>query len=367
MNELPLLQEATMQLSVIVPARNEADCIRDCLVSLIRQSEQTFALGRDWELLVVDDDSTDDTRRVAEKLGGSLVLTAPSLPRGWMGKNNAVWFAAQKARGRWLLFTDADTVHEPGGLLRAMHEVEKHKAALLSYSPRQIVRGFWQRALMPLVFSDLATVYPPAKVNDPAARIAAANGQFLLVERNAYFAVGGHKAVSGSMLEDVALATKFKQAHQAIRFRYAPDEVAAHMYRSLLGMLEGWTKNLALLFPQPLLLATFRMVDFFLLVGLPLMLWLLPQLALVFWWAKVALVLIWLRTLVRYFVRVARSHFSAFNCILSIAGLPLFSLLLARAWFRKMLRKPVRWKGRSYGKHGNSGEKQGSNPPSPRI
>ncbi len=78
---------------------------------------------------------------------------------------------------------------------------------MLSYSPRQVVTGFWQRALMPLIFSELSLAYPPEKVSDPASRVAAANGQFLMVERAAYFQVGGHSAVAGSLLEDVDLAS----------------------------------------------------------------------------------------------------------------------------------------------------------------
>ena len=139
------------------------------------------------------------------------------------GKTNACWFGAEASQGRYLLFTDADTVHEPGDLLRALEEIQGRNVGLLSYSPRQVVSGFWQRALMPLVFSELASVYKMADVNDPNKRLAAANGQFLMVEREAYFAVGGHKEVGRSVLEDVDLAYAVKRAGKGIWFRYAPD------------------------------------------------------------------------------------------------------------------------------------------------
>jgi glycosyltransferase involved in cell wall biosynthesis len=177
--------EELIELTVIVPARNEQDCLGECLKSLVSQSEEIFALGRDWELIVVDDHSTDRTAEIARGFGGVTLLDAGKIEAGWTGKSNAVWTAARRARGRWLLFTDADTVHEPGDLRRAMHEAERHKVGMLSYSPRQIVRGLAQRSLMPLVFCELALAYPPSKVSDPAQRIAAANGQFLLVEREA--------------------------------------------------------------------------------------------------------------------------------------------------------------------------------------
>ena len=89
-----------LQLSVIIPARNEAASIRDCLGSLVRQSEEDFLLGRDWELIVVDDGSTDATRQIATEFAGVTVLEAPPLAEGWTGKTNALWFAAQQAAGK---------------------------------------------------------------------------------------------------------------------------------------------------------------------------------------------------------------------------------------------------------------------------
>jgi glycosyltransferase involved in cell wall biosynthesis len=338
----------TLLLSVIVPARNEAECLGDCLSSLTAQSAPGFVLGEQWEILCVNDASMDETRAIAKSFNDVTVLDAPLLAEGWTGKSAAVWFAAERTRGRVLLFTDADTIHEPGSLRRALHEMEKHHAAMLSYSPRQIVQGFWQRALMPLVFSELAIAYPPAKVSDPASPAAAANGQFLMVEREAYFNAGGHKAVAGNVLEDVALARRFKRAGMVIRFRYAADAVAVRMYRSPSAMMEGWTKNLALLFPLPLLLGLMRLLDFALIVGIPMLLWLLPRILLLATLQRDALMLVWLWVLFRYFRRVVKSNFSAMDCLLSIAGLPLFVALLARSWKHHKLRRRVSWKGREY-------------------
>jgi glycosyltransferase involved in cell wall biosynthesis len=336
-------------LSVIVPARNEAECLGDCLGSLTAQSEPGFALGQDWELFCVDDASMDRTRVIARSFAGVTLLDAPLLAPGWTGKSAAIWHGVMQARGAVLLFTDADTIHEPGSLQRALHEREKHGAAMLSYSPRQIVQGFWQRALMPLVFSELNIAFPPAQVSDPASPVAAANGQFLMAEREAYFKIGGHQAVAESVLEDVALAARFKRAGMAIRFRYAPDAVAVRMYRSLSAMVEGWTKNLALLFPQPLWLAFMRLLDFCLIIGIPLLLWILPQVRFLLWQQKLALALVWIWVLCRCFLRVAKSQFPPLDCILSIAGLPLFVALLVRSWMHHHLRRRVSWKGREYG------------------
>lgn len=345
----------TCLLSVIVPARNEADCIAACLRSLIAQSESIFALGADWELLVVDDDSTDSTRAIAQSLAqttpGLTILTPDPLTPGWTGKANACHTAAQRARGQWLLFTDADTIHEPGSLRRALHEAEKHAVGLLSYSPRQLVSGLLQRALMPLVFAELALAYPPAKVSDPALRLAAANGQFLLFRASAYREIGGHAAVRNSILEDVELASLIKRRKLGLRFRTAPDALATRMYRTTPAMIEGWTKNLALLFGNCLALAAWRLLDLALLI-------LLPILAALYWHATVRglpwftagflIALLWLRTLWRFYARVAKSHFSPLDCALAPLALPLFAAILVRSWFLHRLRRSVSWKGREY-------------------
>jgi len=350
--------EELIELTVIIPARNEEDCLGDCLRSLVSQSEEIFELGKDWDLIVVDDGSTDRTAAIARGFAGVTVIEAEKLEPGqlgreWTGKNNAIWTAARRARGHWLLFTDADTIHEPGGLRHAMHEAERYKVGMLSYSPRQIVSGLAQRSLMPLVFCELALAYPPAKVSDPAQRIAAANGQFLLVEREAYRKLGGHASVAGEVLEDVELVVLAKLRRVGLRLRYADDIVSARMYRSTAAMVEGWTKNLQLLFNNALTLAIFRAIDFFLLFGLPI-------LAYELWNARLGahglewlgagwiLALLWLRTLIRFYMRVAKSNFPFLDCAISPLGLPLFAALLYRSWFQHRILKRVSWKGREY-------------------
>jgi glycosyltransferase involved in cell wall biosynthesis len=345
--------EELIELTVIVPARNEEDCLGACLESLVRQSEEIFELGKDWELLVVDDHSTDRTGEIARGFSGVTVLEADALEAGWTGKANAVWTAARRARGRWLLFTDADTIHEPGDLRRAIHEATKHKVGMLSYSPRQIVSGLAQRSLMPLVFCELALSYPPAKVSDPNERIAAANGQFLLVEREAYRRLGGHAAVAREVLEDVELAFLAKRRRVGLRFRYAEDAVATRMYRTTKDMVEGWTKNLALLFNNTLALAVWRALDTFLLFGLPLLtveLWSARFAAHSLQWlgAGWVLALLWARNLFRFYGRVAKSNFPFLDCALTPLGLPLFVVVLYRSWFQHRILKRVSWKGRSY-------------------
>src|SRR6476646_4004136 len=120
---------------------------------------------------------------------------------------------------------------------------------------------------MPVIFAELATTYPPHAVNDPASPVAAANGQYLMISREAYDAVGGHSAIANSLLEDVAMARLIKSSGRKIFFRYGGDAVRTRMYRSFAQMKEGWTKNLAVLFPHPVALALLRSAEFVLILA----------------------------------------------------------------------------------------------------
>jgi len=136
-------------VSVIVPARNEEALLGACLQSLVNQR------GVGYEIIVVDDGSTDLTRQIAQSFPGVRVIDAAPLPPGATGKCNALACGAREARGQWLLFTDADTVHLPGSLAASLQEAQEHQAALLSYSPQQEVHGLWEKAIMPVVFAEL--------------------------------------------------------------------------------------------------------------------------------------------------------------------------------------------------------------------
>ena len=331
-------------VSIIIPARNEEANIGACLHSLFAQTgpEQE---GPACEIIVVDDSSTDRTREIARSFEGVRVISAESLPQTSAeerptGKNNALIAGAKLARGKWLLFTDADTVHRPGSLAWALDEAERESADLLSYSPEQEVVSFPERALMPVVFSELAAQYPLRKVREQDPKVVAANGQYILVRRGAYDAIGGHAGVAPEILEDVALARRFRHSGFRIYFRYGGDAVRTRMYRNWAQLREGWTKNLALLFPDANRLALQ---------------------SLVIWggaWASLAIAAtassknpLRVGFMVFPFMayrRIRTSHFSAANSLLALAfGLPIFSYLLLRSR-RAHQTGEISWKGRSY-------------------
>jgi len=342
----------TLEMSVIIPARNEQDSLPACLESLLAQSEPGFELGRQWELIVVDDRSTDGTAEIlagVAKVPGVTAMEAPLLDEsaqsGFTGKTNACWAAAQIANGKLLLFTDADTIHQPGDLSRARHELEKYKVAMLSYSPKQLTTGILQRMIMPLVFAELAVAYPTQRVNVPEDRTAAANGQFILIREEDYFAVGGHRGVGRSVLEDVALARNIKRTKRGLRFRYAPDALSTRMYRTTEAMIEGWTKNLALLFTAPIPMAFIAILIFCLAVGLPLLATVYPFFVS---WQRTIVWLVWLRGIWGFWGRVSKSNFPYADRALALLGLPIFAWLLVRSYIQVRVLKKVGWKGRTY-------------------
>ena len=326
-------------VSVIVPARNEEISLPACLESLVTQE------GIRSEIVVVNDGSTDRTAEIAGTFPGVRVIDAGPLPAGWTGKNNAMVEGAKVARGKWLLFTDADTVHKPGSLARAVDEAERHQAVLLSYSPEQDVRGFWEKAVMPVIFAELAATYPPEQVSHETFPDAAANGQYLLVAHEAYKAIGGHARVAGDLLEDVALARLVKSSGGRIFFRYGGEAVRTRMYRSFAELREGWTKNLALLFPRPRALATCRAVEFLLIAGSA---GALVASAVLRRPARATLSTLVLLPVGRaYWRRIRRAHFSPSSSLLAVVGLPIFSYLLVRSCTLHQKQK-VRWKDRVY-------------------
>jgi glycosyltransferase involved in cell wall biosynthesis len=346
--------QAKLEVSIIVPARNEEVCLGDCLRSIVSQTGVAF------EIIVVDDQSTDRTRSIAESFAGVRVISPGPLPANWTGKNNAVAAGARAARGQWLLFTDADTVHLPGSLAHALKEAQEHRADLLSYSPEQIAVTFWELATMPVVFAELARQYPPEKVTDPESPIAAANGQYILVRREAYEAVGGHTAVADSLLEDVALARVFKSSGRRIRFRYAAEAVRTRMYRSFRQLREGWTKNLALLFPKPGWLATKMLAAWGLAWVAFVSLWIVRPGTLWGWKSVAVLAPLLLMT------RLRRAGFPWHMEILgALFGYPIFAYLLLRSQGAHR-RGGVTWKGRTY--EGEASRSRGNqNPGDPGI
>jgi glycosyltransferase involved in cell wall biosynthesis len=231
-------------ISAIVPARNEEAVIANCIESLALQPEIA-------EILVVNDQSADRTadivRGLMPKIPRLRLLETQEVPAGWVGKNNAVFLGAKEAKHPWLLFTDADAELQPGAAARALQIAKETTAALISFSPEQVVETWYEKALIPFVYSRLAKHFSYDDVNNPTSPAAAANGQFLMIQRDAYNSIGGHASIAAEVLEDVALAKRAKAAGFRLWFGSGQGIVRVRMYRSFGAMWQGWKKNLFLL------------------------------------------------------------------------------------------------------------------------
>jgi chlorobactene glucosyltransferase len=232
-------------VTVIIPARNESETIETVVRSVLASDY------RPLELVVVDDRSTDDTAARVERLAAGdsrlrLVRGAP-LPDGWYGKPWACAQGARAATGDLLLFTDADTRHEPELLGRAVAALGARSADLVTVAPFQRCETFWERVVMPQIWLLLGLRYHPRRVNRARReRDVIANGQFILTPRTAYEAVGTHAEVRHEVAEDLALAQAYFRSGRRLHFAFAERLMETRMYHSLPHLVEGWSKNVYL-------------------------------------------------------------------------------------------------------------------------
>jgi chlorobactene glucosyltransferase len=236
-------------VSVIIPARNEAANIARCVRSVLASTYRPI------EVLVVDDRSEDATAEIVARIaaepasaGRLRLIRGAELPAEWFGKSWALVQGYREAKGELLVFTDADTAHEPELIARAVAALRAERVDLVSVLGRQELGSFWERLIQPHVFLALgARVGSFARVNRTrVAWDAIANGQFILTTRAAYDAVGTHAAVRATVAEDLALAQAFVRAGRDIFLVHATEFMATRMYANLGAILEGWSKNLAL-------------------------------------------------------------------------------------------------------------------------
>jgi chlorobactene glucosyltransferase len=241
-------------LAVIIPARNEAQTIGTCLQSLM---EQTYP-GDRYQVLVVNDGSVDSTAEVVARFALDhpqiTLVNAGTLPEGWLGKPHACWVGARGVQSEWLCFLDADTHPGPELLTAAMSTALQRKLEVLSLHPRQVMLGFWERLLMPIPFMSLMLLMDASAINDPQRKQAMANGQFILVQRKAYLAVGGHESIRGEVLEDVRLAQLLKGAGFRLQLIGGDKFIRTRMYSELSPVWQGLARGGSELFGIPLTL-----------------------------------------------------------------------------------------------------------------
>jgi chlorobactene glucosyltransferase len=231
-------------VSIILPARNEAVHIGDCVGSILRSTWPNL------ELIVIDDHSTDGTGDLARAAGAGdprlTVLQAPDMPDGWFGKQWACWTGQQTARGSLLLFTDADTRHAPDLVARMVRMRELRGAELFSVAGRQEMVTIWEKAVQPSVFTLIFARYGGAEQLERAAhpREVVANGQCFLLSRAMYDRIDGHAAVRAFVAEDLMLAQAVVRAGGRVSMALGVRQLRTRMYDGLPSLMKGWRKNL---------------------------------------------------------------------------------------------------------------------------
>ena len=230
-------------VTVIVPARNEARNIAQCVTSILSTRYPRL------ELVVVDDSSTDGTAEVARKaVAGDprvRIVKSSSLPAGWFGKQWACATGAKVARGEILQFTDADTVHASDLVTRSINAMRRTAADLFSVAGRQELGGFWEKVVQPQMFTVLSMRYGGTESVNQSTRVSnkIANGQCIFVKRTSYEAIGGHGSVRSSVAEDLLLAQRFFGARKSVVLMLGVEQLSTRMYASLSEIITGWRKN----------------------------------------------------------------------------------------------------------------------------
>ena len=229
-------------VSILVPARNEARAIAACVESLARQDYPHC------EVLVLDDHSEDQTAAIVAEVAARYpqvrLLRGQPLPPGWHGKAFACAQLAREAKGEWLLFADADTVHAPGCVSATLAVAHERRAALLTMIPRLIAGSFGEALLLPTTVLTFAGVLPLGLVmNLPLSLIAGAFGPFMLFRREAYERLGGHAAVRAEIVEDMALSRLVKRHGGRVVWVDGTELVSTRLYHGLREAWRGFAKS----------------------------------------------------------------------------------------------------------------------------
>jgi chlorobactene glucosyltransferase len=348
-------------VSILVPARDEERNIARCVTSLL---EQDYGDEAGYEVIVIDDGSSDDTGRIVEEMarahphGARLrKVRVDALPPGWAGKPHAIHRGAEQARGAWLLLTDADTWHAPQALRTALHEASSERLDLLSLGSEQELSSFWERVLMPMAYLGISLQYPMKLVNDPNSSVAIANGQYLLIRRGVYDAVGGYArpGLRSTLVDDRDLARVVKQSGFRLRFLDGRGLVRVHMYHGFRETWRGWRKNVFLGSRGGLPYIMLQLLGLPQIAVVPFLLPLLLLLRAVRRWLRLssgevaAVSALELAPLLAYRFWEDRAlavpwYYAATH---PLAG-AVFEAILANSTWRVLTRRGVDWRGRSY-------------------
>ncbi len=230
-------------VTILIPAKDEEKRIEACLRSALSQDYANF------DVIAIDDRSVDGTGKVMDELAAAdprlsvIHIQEGTLGPGWTGKNNALFTGARRAKGDWLLFVDSDVILQPPALSRSIAVAVFKEFDLLSLLPRLETHTIWESMLIPLCSAAAGLMYLIALTNASQAKwVSFANGQFMLMLRASYDAIGGHEAVKDRLCEDMEIARLMKERGMKPRISWGEDLAAVRMYSSLGGIIKGWSR-----------------------------------------------------------------------------------------------------------------------------
>jgi glycosyltransferase involved in cell wall biosynthesis len=336
-------------VSVLIPARDEEQVIAAAVASVLASR------GIEFEMIVMDDASADRTAEIVEAIAAkdprAHLEHAPVLPSGWNGKQHACWSLARKARYDLLCFIDADVCLEPDALARMAAFLTGGPAKLVSGFPRQLTETWLERLLLPLIHFILLgflPIEPMRRTTDPS--FAAGCGQFIMVEREVYFACGGHAEIKATMHDGLLLPKLFRQHRYRTDLADLTQLATCRMYRNArqvwFGLAKNATEGIAApvrILPISLLLIIGQVLPFCFAIwfaavgGASIAIWVYLSIAIVAAWLPRALA-------------SQRFRQNLLGAILHPAGI---TLLLAIQWYallRRVLGGAVSWKDRAYAK-----------------
>ncbi|MBW6479556.1 MAG: glycosyltransferase family 2 protein [Bacteroidales bacterium] len=322
-------------VSVLIPARNEEKNIGKILHDLANHDYPSL------EVMVYDDLSEDKTpqivKQIADRYENIVLIEGKPLPGGWLGKNHACHNLAMHARGKYLLFLDADVKIKNGLIRNAIAHTQNHKLKLLSIFPVQKMNSFAERLTVPVMNWILVSLLPLILTRiSSRPSLSAANGQFMLFDAEVYHIENFHKTLKDQKVEDIAIFRLMKSKGYKVETLLGNDAISCRMYHSWDEAVQGFSKNVFEYFGGSRILALlFGLVTTF---GFIFVIWSLPAIYLLLYFSMAAVL--------RIIVSVASRQNVFYNLILA----PLQQLSFLYITFKALSlqkKKATQWKGRN--------------------
>jgi chlorobactene glucosyltransferase len=335
-------------VSVLIPARNEAENIYRCLSSLSRQDYPNL------EIIVLDDNSTDRTSEVVRKFAVkdsriSLVNGEP-LKKGWLGKCFACQQLAKQAKGDYFVFTDADTLHFASTISKAFAALINNRLDALSIYPSQITVTFHERMTVPFINFAILSFMPLLLVKKAKSSFFSTGiGQFFLFKREVYEKFGGHESIKGKILEDIYISKQVKKFGYKIMVFDGSNNIFCRMYHNFDEVIKGFTKVILAAFNYNGFMEMIAISFFSILFLAPFLL--LPTGVFIFGWSGPVITFNIIQICIILFIKIIlamRFKNRILDVLLTPVSVAYMVLIAGNSYFQAKFGKGIYWKGRTY-------------------